>query len=72
VDSTDKEAKATKYVSQTVKSEIYKIEDRKIEAFLREEKRRLKNENLSEEKGVPPEHDRHNVRKGKIFATEEE
>jgi len=48
------------------------IEDRKIEAFLREEKQKLKNENKVDEKTVPPEHDRHNVRKGKIFATEEE
>lgn len=35
----DHESQARKYVSATVQSEIFKIEDRKIEAFLMEEKR---------------------------------
>ena len=55
-----------------MRSELYIQEDRKIEAFLREEKQKLKNAGQNDEKAVAPEHDRHNVRKGKIFATEEE
>ena len=46
-----------------------KIEERKIQAWEREEKRKLKEENKKDENEAPPEHDRHNVRKGKIFAT---